>query len=147
MINNKKCKFLDSHIFCNFALSFCHFFLQNCDFWKTNLFTYFTVTSKLLTLQRHKIPHFKALDKYFWPLAWVLTVGANTFVKSSKMSVLFFYPYFMSNKDSKHLWNNLVLKEIYFAVSQSKSLFVLAMYRSTPKLWLYSDKNFIFCIY
>ena len=41
-------------------------------------------------LQRCTIPHFKALDKLFWPLAWVLNVGAITFVLLRKMSVYFF---------------------------------------------------------
>ena len=63
---------------------------KNARNWKSNSFTYFIVTSKLLRLQRLTIPHFKALDKLFWPLAWVLTLGAITFVLLRKVSVYFF---------------------------------------------------------
>ena len=91
MIKNKSVIF---YTFAFFAILHSDFvtFLQNCGIWKTNFCTYFIVTSKLLKLQRHTIPHFKALDQSFWPLAWVLTVEAITFVVSSKMSVLFLLP-------------------------------------------------------
>ena len=53
-------------------------------------FLFFIISPILFELQRCTIPHFKALDKLFWPLAWVLTVGAITFVLLRKMSVYFF---------------------------------------------------------
>ena len=60
--------------------------------WKSKKlhFSFFTISPILFKLQRCTIPHFKALDKLFWPLAWVLTVGAITFVLLRKMSVYFF---------------------------------------------------------
>ena len=37
------------------------------------------ISLKPFKLQRCTIPHFKALDLLFWPLAWVLTVGSIVF--------------------------------------------------------------------
>ena len=45
------------------------------------------VSQKVLKLQRRTIPHFKALDQMFWPLAWLLTLGAMVFEVWSKMPV------------------------------------------------------------
>ena len=53
-------------------------------------FLFFIISLILFELQRCTIPHFEALEKYFWPLAWVLTVGAITFVLLRKMSVYIF---------------------------------------------------------
>ena len=62
-------------------------FLQKRKNWKTHVFINIVVSQKVLKLQRRTIPHFKALDQLFWPLAWLLTLGAMVFEVWSKMSV------------------------------------------------------------
>ena len=74
-----------------FCIAILSLFYINAVFGKPFYFIHFIVPPKLLKLQRLTIPHFKALDKLFWPLAWFLTVGAITFVILSKMLVLFFF--------------------------------------------------------
>ena len=48
------------------------------------------ISSKVFELARYAIPHFKALDLLFWPLAWVLTVGSIVFELYHKTPVAFF---------------------------------------------------------
>ena len=65
-------------------------------------FLFFIISPILFEVQRCTISHFKALDKLFRPLAWVLTVGAITFVMLSKISVLLFYPYFTCGTENSN---------------------------------------------
>ena len=48
------------------------------------------ISLKPFKLQRCTIPHFKALDLLFWPLAWLLTPGSIVFTVWCKSSVYFF---------------------------------------------------------
>ena len=48
------------------------------------------ISTRLFKLQRCTIPHFKALDLLFWPLAWLLTLGSIIFAVWSKTFVNFF---------------------------------------------------------
>ena len=65
--------------------------MQNCKKCQSpKIYTFFIISPILFELKRCTIPHFKALDKLFRPLAGVLTVGAITFVLLRKMSVYFF---------------------------------------------------------
>ena len=52
------------------------FFLQKRKNWKTYTFINFIVSPKVFELQRRTIPHFKALDQWFRPLACLLALGA-----------------------------------------------------------------------
>ena len=79
MIRNKKCNFLE----------FSHF-SQKRKIWKTQISIKLVVSLKVIELQRCTIPHFKALDPLFWPLAWLLTLGSIIFVVWSKTFVNFF---------------------------------------------------------
>ena len=82
-LKTKRVNFLT---FALFAILYRDFvtFLQKSNYGKKFFFTYFIIPPKLLY-------------QSFWPLSWILTLGANTFMISSKMWVYFFYPYF-SNK-------------------------------------------------
>ena len=51
---------------------------------------YFVVSPKVFELQRCTIPHLKALDLLFWPLAWVITLGSIIFYREHKIPVAFF---------------------------------------------------------
>ena len=47
-----------------------------------------TIFPKSFELQRCTIPHFKALDLMFWPLAWALTLGVTFFMHHPLPSTL-----------------------------------------------------------
>ena len=51
---------------------------------------FFIISPKSFKLQRCTIPHFKALNPLFWPLAWLLTLGSIIFAACGKTSVHFF---------------------------------------------------------
>ena len=73
--------------FLAFLLSDIIIFLQKRKKWKTHISINTVVSQKVLKLQRRTIPHFKALDQLFWPLAWLLTLGAMVFEVWCKISV------------------------------------------------------------
>ena len=62
-------------------------FLQKCKIWKTQILINLVVSLKVLQLHRCTIPHFKALDQLFWPLAWLLILGEMVFEVWSKRPV------------------------------------------------------------
>ena len=77
-------------------LHFCKKWQNYCSKWrklenirKLILFVLF-ISSKLFELQRYTIPHFKALDPLFWPLAWVLTLGLTILETWHRVPVEFF---------------------------------------------------------
>ena len=84
MINNKICNFLEFSHFSQFSIVLSAFFYKNVKF---------VVSLIVIELQRCKLPHFKALDLLFWPLAWLLTLGSIIFVVWSKTFVNFFMGY------------------------------------------------------
>ena len=69
------CLFRQARLSCTL---FCNF-LQKWKNWKTHIFIHFVVSSKVVEVQRFTIPHFKAFDLLFWPLAWVITLGSIIF--------------------------------------------------------------------
>ena len=50
----------------------------------------FVVSLKVIELQRCTIPHFKALDLLFWPLAWLFTLGLVIFAVWQKTFINIF---------------------------------------------------------
>ena len=89
MIKNKICNFLEFSHFSHFSIVVSAFF-TNHKVWKTQISIKVVVSLKVIELQRCTIPHFKALDLLFWPLAWLLTLGSIIFVVWSKTFVNFF---------------------------------------------------------
>ena len=52
---------------------------------------FLVITLKPFKLQWCTIPHFKALNLLFWPLAWLLTLGSIIFALWHKTFVYFFF--------------------------------------------------------
>ena len=142
MTKNEKCHFSRFSEFFRFCIVTLPFFLQNCRIWKTNFCTYFIVTSKLLKLKRHTIPHFKALNKSFWPLAQVLTVGAITFVLLRKMSVYFFPWHTLGVCNQKFMTIYLYQPKIFFFPFQRN---VIIFIRLSKLQFINLFENPIFC--
>ena len=90
MIKNKICYFLEFLHFLQFSIAIFTFFLQKRKIWKTQISIKLVVSLKVIELQRCTIPHFKALDPLFWPLAWLLTLGSIIFLVWSKTFVNLF---------------------------------------------------------
>ena len=57
---------------------------KNCEKLKNWYFLFSIISPILFNLHRHTIPHFKAIEKIFWPLAWGLTLGLISFALFSK---------------------------------------------------------------
>ena len=76
-----KTKFHIFWIFTFFAILYSDFsiFLQKHKNWKTHFLIYFVVSPKVFEQQIWTIPHFKALDQLFWPLACILTLQLIAF--------------------------------------------------------------------
>ena len=79
--------------YCIFVKKWHNHYAKLQKIWKfENLhFLFLMIFPILFELQRYTVPHFKALSKLFWPLAWVLTLGAIIFALLRKMSVYFFF--------------------------------------------------------
>ena len=90
-LKRKNIIFLKFSHFTQFSIVISAFFLQKCKIWKTNFFMNFVVSLKVIELQRCTIPHFKALDLLFWPLAWLFTLGLVIFAVWQKTFVNFFF--------------------------------------------------------
>ena len=58
--------------------------MQKLEKW---YFLFFIISQSFFELQRHTIPHFKAHDLLFWPLAWLLSLGAIVSEVWSKIPV------------------------------------------------------------
>ena len=78
------------------------------------LFLFLIVFPILFKVQRCTIPHLKVLYQLFWSLAWVLTVGAITFLLLRKISVYFFL-------DTLYLW---YIARLYFFQAEFLELFI-----------------------
>ena len=101
------------------------------------------LSSKLFELQRHTIPHFKALDLLFCPLAWVLTLGVIILEICHKVPVAFFmhHPLCYSVSSpigiSLHL-NDLVYQKNFCQISTLINLTPPRMecFRSNVSMWV-----------
>ena len=100
-------------LFLAFLYSDINIFLQKHKNWKTYTFINFVVSPKVFKLQRRTIPHFKALDQLFWPLAWLLTLGVITFV----------------------IWNKMFCKLFFSSPSMSLSKIFIAPYPYEINIW------------
>ena len=57
---------------------------KKCENSKNWYFLFSIIPPILFKLHRHTIPHFKAIEKLFWPLAWGLTLELTSFALFSK---------------------------------------------------------------
>ena len=69
-----------------------------CENLRKWCFFFLDISPRPLELQRCTIPHFKAIDLLFWPLAWLLTLRLITFAVESKMSCKLFSPHPLEEK-------------------------------------------------
>ena len=64
---------------------------EKCEKSKRLHILFLIISPKPIELKWCTIPHFKAIDLLFWPLAWLLTLRLITFALESKMSCKLFF--------------------------------------------------------
>ena len=88
------------------------------------------ISPVLLGLQKSTIPHFKALDQLFWPLAWLLTLEAIHYAWNQKEILIKYYPFECTSIWTviiKRLWK---VKKMVMVTLKSQRYFVIYKWAS-----------------